>query len=78
MEEDRGRRSTDTVRCLQCGIAYEKPFGGGTEEQNPGCPACGYSGWIMASYRLADRGWVLPARLRSGGDQPLHLLGRWH
>jgi hypothetical protein len=78
MEEERGQRPTDSVRCLQCGIAYEKPFGGGTEEQNPGCPACGYSGWIMASYRLAERGWVLPARLRSVAGQPLRPLGRWH
>ena len=37
------------VRCLDCGLAYTKPTGGGTAEQNPGCPRCGYIGWIPAS-----------------------------
>jgi phage FluMu protein Com len=36
----------ETVRCLECGEAYSKPVAGGTVEKNPGCPTCGYVGWI--------------------------------
>lgn len=36
----------ERVRCLGCGIAYVKPAGGGTVSANPGCPECGYVGWI--------------------------------
>ena len=78
MEGERGQRSVDTVRCLQCGIEYDKPFGGGTEEQNPGCPACGYAGWITATDRPVDRGWPGTGWLRSDADPRLHLLGRWN
>jgi hypothetical protein len=35
-----------SVRCLDCGAVYAKPTGGGTVRQNPGCPECGYVGWI--------------------------------
>ena len=35
------------VRCLACGIVYVKPAGGGTVSANPGCPACGYVGWVL-------------------------------
>jgi hypothetical protein len=35
-----------SVRCLECGAVYAKPAGGGTVRQNPGCPECGYVGWI--------------------------------
>ena len=34
------------VRCLDCGNLYAKPSRGGTVEENPGCPHCGYLGWI--------------------------------
>jgi hypothetical protein len=34
------------VRCLDCGVTYSKPAFGGTVEKNPGCPGCGYVGWI--------------------------------
>jgi hypothetical protein len=34
------------VRCLSCGVAYAKPTGGGTVSTNPGCPECGYLGWL--------------------------------
>lgn len=37
------------VRCLDCGTAYAKPASGGTVEENPGCPRCGYIGWIPAA-----------------------------
>ena len=36
----------ETVRCLECGDIYSKPGDGGTARENPGCPACGYVGWI--------------------------------
>jgi hypothetical protein len=36
----------ESVRCLECGAVYSKPAGGGTARQNPGCPDCGYVGWI--------------------------------
>jgi hypothetical protein len=36
----------ESVRCLECGAIYSKPAGGGTVEQNPGCPECGYVGWL--------------------------------
>jgi hypothetical protein len=39
----------DRVRCLECGETYVKPGGGGTVSQNPGCPKCGYLGWIRAA-----------------------------
>jgi hypothetical protein len=37
------------VRCLSCGVTYSKPAFGGTVEKNPGCPGCGYLGWIPVS-----------------------------
>jgi predicted nucleic acid-binding Zn-ribbon protein len=38
----------ESVRCLECGAVYAKPSGGGTVRENPGCPDCGYVGWIAA------------------------------
>jgi hypothetical protein len=34
------------VRCLECGAVYAKPAGGGIVQANPGCPECGYVGWV--------------------------------
>jgi hypothetical protein len=50
-QPDSARRFTvlARVRCLECGNAYVKPSRGGTVEANPGCPRCGYLGWIPAS-----------------------------
>jgi hypothetical protein len=39
----------DRVRCLECGAKYVKPADGGTVNENPGCPKCGYLGWISAT-----------------------------
>lgn len=39
----------DRVRCLECGGCYVKPVDGGTVQENPGCPRCGYLGWISAT-----------------------------
>jgi phage FluMu protein Com len=40
-----------TVRCLGCGKAYAKPSAGGTVKTNPGCPKCGYVGWVADDER---------------------------
>ena len=39
----------ESVRCLECGEVYAKPVGGGIVRKNPGCPECGYVGWIPVS-----------------------------
>jgi hypothetical protein len=61
----------ETVCCLECSEVYSKPVGGGTVRKNPGCPVCGYVGWIPLS---------LPEEReephRSGGDLQLRLIGR--
>jgi predicted nucleic acid-binding Zn-ribbon protein len=44
----------ESVRCLACGAVYAKPAGGGTVRQNPGCPECGYVGWIDVGARITE------------------------
>ena len=39
----------EPVRCLECGKGYAKPTSGGTLSTNPGCPHCGYLGWLPLS-----------------------------
>ena len=39
----------ERVRCLDCSTSYSKPAGGGTVHENPGCPRCGYLGWMAAA-----------------------------
>jgi hypothetical protein len=41
-----GRLGTQAVVCLECGTTYPKPVKGGTTARNPGCPNCGYVGWL--------------------------------
>jgi hypothetical protein len=48
------------VRCLECGETYSKPEQGGTVHENPGCPKCGYLGWIAASIPVTHRGHARP------------------
>ena len=36
----------ESVRCLECGDVYPRTAGDGTVAANPGCPRCGYVGWI--------------------------------
>lgn len=36
----------EQVRCLHCRHVYTKPFSGSTVGRNPGCPECGYVGWL--------------------------------
>ncbi len=45
----------ESVRCLECGEIYSKPNAGGTVQKNPGCPTCGYVGWIPVSLPAAPR-----------------------
>jgi len=59
----------ERVRCLGCGIAYVKPRGGGTVSANPGCPECGYVGWVNEGTSLIPDA----LQLRSVGD---HLRRR--
>jgi hypothetical protein len=54
----------ESVRCLECGYEYSKPAGGGTSATNPGCPECGYLGWLPMAVRKA---WPLS---RSVGGPP--------
>ena len=39
----------ESVRCLECSEVYAKPTRGGTLSMNPGCPHCGYVGWLPLS-----------------------------
>jgi transposase-like protein len=39
----------ERVRCLKCSATYVKPSGGGTVSANPGCPDCGYVGWVRVT-----------------------------
>jgi hypothetical protein len=40
------RHGTQAVTCLECGTSYPKPARGSTTARNPGCPTCGYVGWL--------------------------------
>ena len=62
----------ESVRCLECGTLYAKPAGGGTAKENPGCPECGYVGWLSASipFRAASE------RRRFGEDPRQHHSAR--
>jgi hypothetical protein len=53
-----GSNSLQSVRCLDCRIVYGKPSGGGTLTRNPGCPGCGYVGWLSLTDRneVSQRG----------------------
>ena len=56
---DNATHAPDRVRCLECGDVYLKPHGRGTAGSNPGCPTCGYIGWVDADVL------VTPAMLRN-------------
>ena len=60
----------ESVRCLECGEVYSKPAAGGTVQKNPGCPTCGYVGWIPVSLPGERHGLH-----RSAADlRPIHAL----
>ncbi len=48
----------ESVRCLECGSVYAKPSGGGTVRENPGCPECGYVGWIGSRVKAFREAWT--------------------
>jgi hypothetical protein len=50
----------ESVQCLECGAVYAKPSRGGTARANPGCPDCGYVGWLAVN--LPFRGARAPVR----------------
>jgi ribosomal protein S27E len=58
-------RGIERVRCLSCGAVYAKPSGGGTVSANPGCPDCGYVGWVFESSPFMRDA----LQLRSVGDR---------
>ena len=49
------RHGTHSVTCLECGTNYPKPVRGGTTARNPGCPKCGYVGWLEVEVTVRDR-----------------------
>jgi hypothetical protein len=52
-------------------MTYVKPTGGGTVSANPGCPECGYVGWVNeTSPMMRDT-----SQLRSVGDRLRRLTG---
>jgi hypothetical protein len=63
--------SIERVRCLHCSACYVKPAGGGTVSANPGCPECGYVGWVLerapiTADALPHRSFVGRPRRRTG------------
>lgn len=61
------------VRCLECASVYVKPLGEGTAADNPGCPRCGYVGWIPSDEAALSEG---PNSLHSFADQQLRRTVR--
>jgi hypothetical protein len=59
------------VRCLGCGIVYPKPSALGTAESNPGCPRCGYVGWMPSDADEDDAVMEGRTQPRSFADLPL-------
>jgi hypothetical protein len=60
-----------SVRCLACATVYPKPSSLGTAESNPGCPRCGYVGWVPADKDEDDEVIEGPGLSRSFEDLPL-------
>jgi hypothetical protein len=56
----------ESVSCLECGTIYAKPTQGGTARANPGCPECGYVGWVSVNVRAG-----LQRPRRSDAGRPL-------
>lgn len=67
-----GSNGHEQVRCLDCGKEYDKPNGGGTLSRNPGCPHCGYVGWLPSEASL-NPPWP---RDRFAADRLQRLLAR--
>jgi hypothetical protein len=54
--ETRPLSRIERVRCLNCSASYIKPAGGGTVSANPGCPECGYVGWVLERVPVIEDG----------------------
>ena len=44
-----GLAVVESLPCHQCGAVDAKPTGGVTVRANPGCPECGYVGWLAVA-----------------------------
>jgi predicted nucleic acid-binding Zn-ribbon protein len=58
----------ESVECLECGLVYTKPTSGGTAVANPGCPDCGYVGWVGTRSDAFTESWTPPRS--DAGHQP--------
>jgi hypothetical protein len=56
MERSGNVTQLDRVRCLECGVTYAKRADGGTADEDPGCPKCGYVGWISTTIPVGSMG----------------------
>ena len=65
-------RLIEAVCCLGCGAEYAKPSGRGSLVASPGCPACGYVGWVPSRLPVT----AASPRGRSDADRRLHLSSR--
>jgi NAD-dependent SIR2 family protein deacetylase len=61
----------EKVRCLECGTVYAKPNSPNTVANNPGCPECGYVGWLAASVPISEE---LEQRRFGAGRLRLHRV----
>lgn len=64
----------ESVQCLECGAVYAKPSRGGTARSNPGCPECGYVGWLAVNVPVRRE----REQSRSDADQPLDRSAQSH
>ena len=60
----------ESVTCLECGALYAKPNAGGTVRENPGCPDCGYVGWMAASPPEFNEAWLPPRSVEGHQQRP--------
>ena len=72
MEENRQSEAPslsvyENVLCLECAAVYTKPTRGGTARSNPGCPECGYVGWVATAVPVTTS----TEQRHSDGDQRL-------
>jgi hypothetical protein len=68
-ESGQSNGGVEHVRCLECGTVYAKPNSPNTVANNPGCPECGYVGWLAASVPISEE---LQQRRFGAGRLRLH------
>jgi hypothetical protein len=64
-DDSQPRPPSGHVRCVGCGAVYVMPTGRRTASANPGCPQCGYVGWVRHGPLLTQDA----VRLRSVADR---------